>query len=159
MTITVGNSAPTASITAPADESLLPRRRAPWRSAARATDPEDGALPESAYAWKVLLHHGSHIHEHTTATGSPVQLRARHRPRRRLLLRDPLTVTDSGGLKHTSSVDVRPQTSKLTLASSPAGAPVDYIGAQSGPAPFTRDAAVGYRATIAAADELRRRTA
>ncbi len=65
-----------------------------------------------------------------------------------------LTVTDSGGLKHTSSVDIRPETSNFTLASSPAGAPLDYIGAQSGAAPFTREAAVGYRTTVAAAESF-----
>lgn len=36
-----------------------------------------------------------------------------------------LTVTDTGGLEHTTAVDVRPRTSELTLASSPAGAPLE----------------------------------
>ena len=151
VTVSVGNSAPTASITAPVDESLYTDGGTVAVRGA-GTDPEDGSLPESAYSWQVLLHHGSHLHEHTTATGSQVSFVTAIDHDADSYYEIRLTVTDSGGLKHTSSVDVRPQTSKLTLASSPAGAPLDYIGAQSGAAPFTRTAAVGYRATIAAAE-------
>ncbi len=151
VTISVGNSGPTASITAPVDESSY-RDGGTVTVRGSGTDPEDGALPESAYSWQVLLHHGSHLHEHTTATGSQFSFVTAIDHDADSYYEIKLTVTDSGGLKHTSSVDVRPQTSKLTLASSPAGAPLDYIGFQSGAAPFTRDAAIGYRATIAAAE-------
>ena len=147
----MGNSGPTGSITAPVDESLY-RDGGTVAVRASGTDPEDGQLPESAYSWQVLLHHGSHLHEHTNLTGSQASFVTAIDHDADSYYEIRLTVTDSGGLKHTSSVDVRPQTSKLTLASSPAGAPIDYIGAQTATAPFTRDAAVGYRATIAAAE-------
>ncbi len=153
VTITVGNDTPTASITAPADESLY-RDGVAVALRGTGTDREDGALPESAYAWKVLLHHGSHIHEHSTATGSSASFVPATDHDADSYYEIRLTVTDSGGLTHTATVDVRPQTSAVTLASSPPGAPVDYFGGQSGPAPFTRSAAVGYRATIAAADSF-----
>ncbi len=151
VTISVGNSGPTGSITAPVDESSY-RDGGTVTVRATGTDPEDGTLPQSAYTWQVLLHHGSHLHEHTNLTGSEGSFVPAIDHDADSYYEIRLTVTDSGGLKHTSSVDVRPQTSKVTLASSPAGAPLDYIGAQSGPAPFTRDAAIGYRATIAAAE-------
>ncbi|MDQ3274327.1 MAG: DNRLRE domain-containing protein, partial [Actinomycetota bacterium] len=118
------------------------------------TDREDPSLPESAYSWKVLLHHGTHIHEHTAATGSQASFVPATDHDADSYYEVRLTVTDSGGLTHTTSVDVRPETSGFTLASSPAGAPVDYIGAQSGAAPFTREAAVGYRVSVSAAESF-----
>jgi hypothetical protein len=114
-------------------------------------DPEDGPLPESALTWKVLLHHATHIHEHSSATGSRASFLPATDHDADSYYEIRLTVTDSGGLEHTMAVDVQPRTSELTLASSPAGAPLEYIGGQSGPAPFTSLAAVGYRATVRAA--------
>jgi hypothetical protein len=151
--ITVGNAAPTASITAPADESLY-RDGGAVALRGSATDREDPSLPESAYSWKVLLHHGSHIHEHTAATGSQASFVPATDHDADSYYEVRLTVTDSGGLTHTTSVDIRPETSGFTLASSPAGAPVDYIGAQSGAAPFTREAAVGYRVSVSAEESF-----
>ena len=151
VTITVGNSAPTASIAAPADESLY-RDGVAVALRGSATDREDAALPESAYAWRVLLHHGSHIHEHSSATGSQASFVPATDHDADSYYEIRLTVTDSGGLASTTTAEVRPQTSKLTLASSPAGAPVEYVGVQPAPAPLTRVAAVGYRATISAAE-------
>jgi PKD repeat protein len=151
--ITVGNAAPSATITEPVDESLY-RGGVAVALRGSASDREDPTLPESAYAWRVLLHHGSHVHEHSSATGSQASFVPATDHDADSYYEVRLTVTDSGGLSHTTTADVRPQTSRLTLASSPAGAPVDYVGAQSGPAPFTRIAAVGYRATISAAESF-----
>ena len=131
VTISVGNSGPDRLDHRAGGRVALPRRR-PVTVRGSGTDPEDGVLPESAYSWQVLLHHGSHLHEHTTATGSQFSFVTAIDHDADSYYEIQLTVTDSGGLKHTSSADVRPQTSKLTLASSPPGAPLDYIGAQSG---------------------------
>ncbi len=151
VTISVGNSGPTASISAPLDESLY-RDGGTVALRGSGTDPDDGPLPDSALSWQVLLHHGSHIHEHSSATGAQASFVAATDHDADSYYEVRLTVTDSSGLKQTKNVDVRPQTSSLTLASSPAGAPLEYVGVQSGAAPFTREAAVGYRAAISAAE-------
>ena len=153
VTVTVGNSAPTASITAPTAATRY-RGGEAVTLLGSGSDREDGALPESAFAWKVLLHHGTHIHELSEGTGTRSSFvpAIDHDADSRYEIR--LTVTDSGALTHTTSVDVSPQTIGLTLASSPPGAPLDYVGGQSAPAPFTRVAAVGYRATVAAAESF-----
>ena len=57
----VGSTAPTATI-------LTPESNAPYKAgdtisfSAAGDDAEDGALPDSAFSWKVVFHHGDHVH-------------------------------------------------------------------------------------------------
>ena len=93
--------------------------------AGTATDPENGTLAASAFNWSVVFYHQTHSHPFIdsvpgvrngtfqiplTGEVDPVQW-----------YRINLTVTDSGGLQHTSFVDVRPQTSTFTLQTNIAG--------------------------------------
>ena len=151
--ISVGNRAPTASIAAPADESSY-RDGQQIDLRGSATDPEDGALSGSSLSWEVLLHHGSHIHQHTTASGAQASFTTAIDHDADSYYEVRLTAVDSSGLRDTKTVDIRPQTSNFTLASSPAGAPLSYAGTQAAPAPFTKRAAVGFRASVSALDSF-----
>src|SRR5205814_1294754 len=59
--VTVGNRAPTPAISAPLD-GMLYTAGDTIAFAGSATDPEDGALPASAFHWSVIFHHETHTH-------------------------------------------------------------------------------------------------
>ncbi len=61
-----------------------------------------------------------------------------------------LTARDSAGRTSEDRIDLVPETSALTIASSPPGAPVLYAGLGPFTAPLSRTAGVGYLATIEA---------
>ncbi len=106
ISIAVGNQAPTADITAPANGSLYTGGQTIQLNG-MATDPEDGTLPASAYSWQILLHHNTHVHYMQQFIGvqNPTFIGDTHN--------DPtvyteaiLTVTDSGGLTGTQSINL-----------------------------------------------------
>lgn len=142
---------PTATITAPADGGAY---RDGDRIDLRATgsDTEDGALPDSAYAWQVVLHHNTHLHEATSATGPQAAFATADDHDADAYYEIRLSVTDSAGNVTRRTATIKPKTVKLTLGSSPPGAPLTYAGRGAAPAPVSVQAAVGYRASIAAAD-------
>ena len=124
-TLTVqGNGAPTGVITAPTSSTLYAGGDVVSYSGS-ATDPEDGALPASAFTWQVDFHHDVHTHPFlppTTGskTGS-VTIPTVGETSANVWYRFHLTVRDSAGATHSSFVDVRPRTVTLTLATSPTG--------------------------------------
>lgn len=69
VTITPGNSPPTANIAAPLDESGY-RAGDTIELRGSASDPEDGALTGASLEWRVTLVHGSHDHPLTRMTGA-----------------------------------------------------------------------------------------
>jgi glucose/arabinose dehydrogenase len=151
VTISVGNTPPTTFIDTPVAATT-------WRVgdsigfSGRATDAQSGNLPASALTWSLVLHHcPSTCHEHPlqtfagTASGSLVA--PDHEYPSHLELR--LTATDPGGLKHTSSVRLDPQTVQLTFGSSPSGLTL-AVGSISQPAPFTRTAIMGSTLSLSA---------
>ncbi len=142
--ISVGNSPPTAILDQPLS-SFTWHVGETVAFAGHATDPEDGTLPASAFSWEVILHHcPSDCHDHPyqsfedVAAGSfaapdheyPAHLEVR------------LTVTDSGGLSDTTSVLIYPETTTVTMGSSPTGLSLDLNG-ESVATPFTRTVIVG----------------
>lgn len=141
VTISVGNTPPTAIIDTPVagttwavDDSVS--------FSGRATDPQSGNLPASALTWALVLHHcPSTCHEHPLQTFSGVAsgsfVAPDHEYPAHLELR--LTATDPGGLSHTTSIRLDPQTVALTFGSSPTGLTL-AVGSTSQPAPFTRTA-------------------
>jgi hypothetical protein len=151
VTITVGNTAPTATITSPAAGTT-------WRVgdliqfAGGATDAQDGPLPASALSWSLILHHcPSNCHEHTIQSFERVAggsfTTPDHEYPSYFELR--LTATDSGGLTDTKSVRLDPRTVTLTLNASPGGLTLALNGSQAA-APFTRTVIQGSRNTISA---------
>ncbi|MGH2979230.1 MAG: DUF7594 domain-containing protein [Solirubrobacterales bacterium] len=153
VTINAGSGPPAASIDAPA-------AGATWRVgqtinfSGSGTDPEDGALPASALDWSLILHHCStptECHEHgiqdyeNTAGGSVAA--PDHEYPSHLELR--LTATDSDDNTDTATLQLDPQTSTVTVHTSPAGMDVT-IGEESGPSPLQHEAIVGSNNTVSA---------
>ncbi|HEX6232807.1 MAG TPA: ricin-type beta-trefoil lectin domain protein [Jiangellaceae bacterium] len=149
-TISVGNTAPTATITGPSPGTT-------WRVgdtigfSGTAVDPQDGTLPASALTWTLIMHHcpsNCHAHQITTTTGtSGTFTTPDHEYPSYLELR--LTAEDSGGLSDTKSVRLDPKTADLTFASSPSRLRLTYL-AGTARAPFTRRAIVRSSGSISA---------
>ena len=129
--ITVGNRAPTGTIT-------LPKTNTTYKSgdtisfAGSATDPENGTLPASAFKWSVVFYHQTHTHPYVDSlpgvTSGSFQIPLTGEVDPVQWYRINLTVTDSGGLQQTSYVDVKPQTSTFTLQANIAGLGLNLDG-------------------------------
>jgi hypothetical protein len=144
-TLTVlSNNAPMGNITAPANG-------APYRGgqvitfSGTGTDVEDGNQPPSAFTWRVDFHHDTHTHpfmaDTSGITSGTFTIANRGETSANVFYRVYLTVRDSSGLTHTSTVDVRPLTSvvriesnlanaQLTLDGAPITAPFEFTGVE-----------------------------
>ena len=151
VTITVGNTPPTATIGSPAPGTT-------WKVgdviefAGSATDPQDGPLPASALSWSLILHHcPSNCHTHPVQSFDGVAggsfTAPDHEYPAYLELR--LTATDSGGLTDTKSIQLDPKTVSLTLNTSPGGFQLSLDGSVAA-TPFTRTVIQGSSHTISA---------
>jgi PKD repeat protein/glucose/arabinose dehydrogenase len=147
---TSGNTPPSATITAPADGSTY-RDGVSVSLAGSGQDAEDGTLSGAALDWHVLVHHSTHLHDlgHFSGTSASFVPLTDHDADTWYEI--ILTATDSGGLTATKSVRIDPQTVALTIASTPAGAPVTYAGTNR-VAPYSTRSAVGFKTTVGAAD-------
>jgi PKD repeat protein len=125
VTITAGNSPPTAVIDTPA-----PTRT--WKAgdtigfSGHASDPQDGTLAAARLSWSLILHHcatPTDCHTHAVQDFNGVASGSFSAPDHEypawIELR--LTATDSGGLTDTASVRLDPQTVDLTFRSNPTG--------------------------------------
>lgn len=121
---TSGNTPPTATIT-------LPAANARYRSgdtisfAGTGTDPQDGDLPASAFTWEFVFHHDMHTHDFIdpkpgVKSGS-FQIPLVDELESNVWYRIHLTVRDAQGLSATTTRDIFPFTSTITLASDPPG--------------------------------------
>jgi glucose/arabinose dehydrogenase len=152
-TLTVlSNSAPVGTITAPASGTSY-RGGQVISFAGTGSDPEDGALPASAFTWRVDFHHDDHTHPHLPATSGITSgsftIANRGETSANVFYRVVLTVRDSAGLTHTSTMDVRPLTSVVRLESNIAGAQLTLDGA-SITAPFEFTGVEGVIRTLGA---------
>ncbi|HKY31130.1 MAG TPA: PQQ-dependent sugar dehydrogenase [Candidatus Polarisedimenticolia bacterium] len=129
MTIVVGNSAPSAFINAPpeggsyaAGQTIL--------FGGEGVDPEDGTMAASSLSWRVIFHHGDHIHPFLgpmsgLASGSfTIPAGGEGDPNQAYEV--ILEAADSGAplgpqarLKGTASVWLRPRVSVMTLEADP----------------------------------------
>ena len=105
ISISVGNRAPTASISSPTAGSLYRPNQIVTLTGA-GTDPEDGALPASSLSWRVIIHHNTHIHIYETRVGNNINITAPDHADPDVYTEIELTVTDSGGLQHKKSVNI-----------------------------------------------------
>ncbi len=120
--ITAGNTAPTATMTAPLPTML-------WQVGSlitfsgSATDREDGSLSGGRLSWEIIMHHcpQNNCHLHPVQTYSGVSGGSFSAPDHEYLsfLEVRLTATDSGGLADTKSVYVLPRAVTLTLQTIP----------------------------------------
>jgi glucose/arabinose dehydrogenase len=150
VTITVGNTPPTATITAPAAGTT-------WRVgdvlnfSGSATDQQDGTVPGSALTWSLVQHHcpsNCHTHPIQTFTGTSGSFTAPdHEYPSYLEL--TLTATDSGGLTGTRTLRLDPRTVVLSFQTNPGGLQLAVNDATSR-ATFTRTVIIGSTNTISA---------
>ena len=123
-----------------------------------ATDIEDGVLPDSAFSWTVVFHHDSHVHP---AIGPITDTRnitfdipsSGHDFSGFTRYEIILVVTDSDGIKHTSSVFILPEKVNVSFDSIPTGLTLE-LDSISKTAPFVHDTLVGFEHTINAKNQL-----
>jgi glucose/arabinose dehydrogenase len=139
------NRAPTATIVQPTVGTLY-SGGAVISYSGTGSDPDEGALPASAFTWQVDFHHDTHTHPFiaptTGASSGTFTIPTTGETAANVWYRIYLTVRDSGGLTHTTQRDVQPRTVQLTMASSPAGLPLLRDG-QPVTTPTTFAAVVG----------------
>jgi PKD repeat protein/glucose/arabinose dehydrogenase len=150
VTITVGNTPPTATINSPAAGTT-------WKVgdvinfSGSATDVQDGSLPPSALTWELIMNHcpsNCHTHLIQSFTGTSGSFVAPdHEYPSYLELR--LTATDSGGLSNTKTVRLDPQTVVLTFATVPGGLQL-VVNSTQAKATFTRTVIIGSKNTVSA---------
>jgi hypothetical protein len=151
VTITVGNTPPTANIVSPAAGTT-------WKVgdvinfSGSATDQQDGTLPASALSWELTLYHcPSNCHTHPiqsfpgVASGSFTA--PDHEYPSYLELR--LTATDSGGLTATRTLRLDPRTVVLTFQTTPGGMQLT-VGSTTSTATFARTVIVGSTNSVSA---------
>ncbi len=105
ITIASGNQAPTANIIAPTTGSLYKVNDLIQLSGV-GTDPEDGQVPGTSLAWTIILHHNTHTHVIQTLTGNNPSFIAPDHNDTDIYTEIRLTVTDSGGVSVTKSVNM-----------------------------------------------------
>jgi len=130
LTVNAG-SAPVATITQPLVNSQY-RGGDIIVYAGSASDAEDGALPASAFRWRVDFHHDDHSHPHMLDSVGSMRgqfyTASRGETSANVFYRVILTVTDSSGLTDSTFVDVLPRTSSVTLRSNVAEAQLTLDG-------------------------------
>ena len=149
--VTPGNTPPTATITSPSS-TLTWQVGDAIDFSGTATDAEDGTLPPSAFSWSIILHHcPSNCHTHPVQDFPGVDSGSFTAPDHEYpsYIELKLTVTDSGGLQDTESVNVDPKTAALTFDSSPSGLNIG-VNSSSLTTPFTKTVILGSRNTISA---------
>lgn len=120
-TLTVtASGVPQATIVSPTAGTLY-RGGQTFTFSGTASDPEDGALPASAFTWRVDFHHDDHTHPHVPdtsgVTSGSFTIADRGETSANVFYRVILTVRDSDGLADTTFVDIQPRTSVITLNS------------------------------------------
>jgi PKD repeat protein len=151
ITITVGNTPPTAVINTPAAGTT-------WKVgdvinfSGSATDAQDGDLPASALSWELILQHcPSNCHPHPVESfdgqSSGSFTAPDHEYPSHLELK--LTATDSSGLKDTKVLRLDPKTVVLTFQTNPGGLSLT-VGSTKSTATFTRTVIVGSKNSVSA---------
>lgn len=152
LTIVVGNEAPVGQILTPVAGATY-RGGSTITFSGTASDPQEGQLAASAFHWSVAFHHNTHTHPFIDAiddikSGSfVIPLTGENDPNQ--WYRVHLTVTDSTGLAHASFVDVHPQTTTLSFATTPASGSILLDGSPVA-TPATITAIVGMQRALEA---------
>jgi PKD repeat protein len=159
--IVVGNRSPVGTITAPAAGTHY-NAGDTVAYAGTATDPEDGTLPSSAYAWTVVFHHGVHTHPFlgpiVGATSGTFTIPASGEEAVDVYYQLLLNVTDSGAplgaagtVSQQSQIDILPNLTTITVAANPAGVGLQLsIDQMLGAAPQSKPSVVNFPRTITA---------
>ena len=151
--ISVNNSPPVATLTAPLDGAKY-RDGVPVQFSGSGTDKEDGSLAAARLSWTIVLVHGDHLHPFQTMTGKTGSFTTSTDHDADSFYRVTLTATDSQGLTDSKTVVLRPETVSLSIASSPAGAPINYAGYSLVAAPHKAQASIGFRTSVSTAQRF-----
>jgi glucose/arabinose dehydrogenase len=151
--ISANNSPPVVTLAKPLDGANY-QNGVPVQLSGSATDPDDGTLADARLSWNVVLVHGTHTHPFETLTGKSATFTPTSDHDADSYFRVTLTATDSDGVSTSKTVVIRPKTVNLSIASTPAGAPVSYAGYSLVAAPHQARAAIGFRTTVAAAQRF-----
>jgi glucose/arabinose dehydrogenase len=154
--ITVGNP-PIPTILTPINGSTF-RAGDVISFSAIATDPEGGPLPASAFSWTIVFRHDTHIHPALgpltgITTGSFTIPNAGHDFSGNTRYEIILTVTDTSGLRNSTSVTVFPQIANLSFDSVPSGLNLVLDGIYR-ITPFTNDSLIGFQHTLNAPNQV-----
>jgi len=156
VTITVGNTAPTAVIDTPG-ASLTWKVGDTIGFSGHASDAQDGTLPASALSWSMVLHHCStpnNCHTHTIQDFPGVASGSFSAPDHQYpcWIEVRLTATDSGGLTSTASVRLDPRTVVLTFRTNPGGLKLAGLSVNEAaqPTPFSVTVVVGSQNSVSA---------
>jgi glucose/arabinose dehydrogenase/PKD repeat protein len=159
--IVVGNRAPTGQITVPAPGTTYSAGDTIVYAGA-GTDPDDGTLPASAFAWTIVFHHADHTHPFagpiTGARSGTFTIPTDGEEATDVFYRISLTATDSGAalgaagkLTHDSFVDITPNVATFGVAANPPSAglqlEIDHV---PGIAPWSIQTVAGYLRTLTA---------
>jgi len=116
-----------------------------------ATDPEDGVLPPARLSWRIDFHHDTHLHPAMPETpglaSGSYTIPSLGEVSSHVWYRVHLKATDSAGFSTSTFVDVQPNTSTMTLTSSPPGLSV-LLDGQPVVTPKTVTGVVGVRRTL-----------
>jgi len=158
--IVSGNRAPTAAITAPADEAHYNAGDVvPFSGSG--SDPEQGAVPCSRFSWSVVFHHAGHTHPHLgpiegVCSGSFTIPRIGETSAN-TYYEVLLTVGDTGvplgaagALETTTAAQIRPNTSTLTFSTTPHPNLMITLDGTLQTAPIVTDSVVAFFRTIGA---------
>jgi glucose/arabinose dehydrogenase/PKD repeat protein len=155
VTVTAGNTAPSAVIDSPAS-SLTWKVGDTISFSGHATDTQDGTLPASALSWSLIVHHcftptDCHTHLIQTFTGASGSFTAPDHEYP-CWLEVQLTATDSGGLTSTTSVRLDPKTVVLTFKTNPGGLVLSDLVVNEAPrtTPFSVTVVVGSANSVSA---------
>lgn len=155
LTIAVG-TAPQATIISPTN-ALVFRGGDVITFSGSGSDAEDGTLPPAAHSWTILFHHDSHVHPTLgpvsgLTSGTFVIPSSGHDFSGNTFYEIRLTVTDSSGLQHSSSVSIFPHKVNLTFNTSPSGLTFTIDGVMR-TAPYVKDTLTGFQHSIGAPDQ------
>jgi PKD repeat protein len=151
VTISAGNTPPTATITTPA-AGITWKVGDVINFSGSGTDQQDGNLPPSALSWQLVLQHcPSNCHPHELQGFLGVAAGSFSAPDHEYpsYLELKLTVTDSGGLQHSKTVRLDPKTVVLTFQTNPGGLLLT-VGSSDAKTNFTRTVIVGSANSISA---------
>ncbi len=113
--VTVGSTAPTATITSPANGTVLKIGQTVTFTGT-GTDQDDGTLSGNSLHWTILLHHNAHYHVYPDAFGSSGSFVVEdHGTFDKYSYVITLTVTDSSGLTDSATIELPVDNSACTL--------------------------------------------
>jgi glucose/arabinose dehydrogenase len=152
LTVTSANTPPVATIVTPASGAMYSAGTTVSYSGT-GFDTQNGTLGASAFQWYVMFHHDTHNHPGPTApdgvTSGSFSIPNTGETAANVFYRLYLVVTDLQGARDTAFTDILPNTSTITINTSPQGMPVTLDG-QPFNAPITVTSVEGMLRTIGA---------